>query len=209
MKAIDYWEQRHREYNKKYWITKPTIFAEQIINLLPKKGKLIDLGAGQSQDSCFFADNGFQVTSTDFAVNALDFSKRNLKDKNIDFQIVDLSKKLPFNNSSFDIVYSHLALHYFDNTTTKKLFDEINRILKTGGIFAALVNTINDPEVLQSKSIETEFFLSPVGIKKRFFSLSSFRQLIENKYQIIIFDENGKIYHDDNDNLIRFVGKKL
>lgn len=209
MKPENYWQEQHQKYAAKEWITKPTIFVEQIINILPKNGKLIDLGAGQGQDSRFFADHNFQVTSTDLTADALEISKSRLQNQKIDFQVVDLSKKLPFNNSSFDVVYSHLALHYFDQRTTINLFNEIHRILKKGGVFTAFVNTINDPEVLLSKQIETEFFLSPVGIKKRFFSLSSFRQLIENKYEIKIFDEKGKTYKDDIENLIRFVGKKL
>ncbi|MDD3998511.1 MAG: class I SAM-dependent methyltransferase [Candidatus Shapirobacteria bacterium] len=209
MKASEYWKIQHQKYSNQDWILKPSIFAKQIINLLSKKGNLIDLGAGQGQDSRFFADHNFQVTSTDFTVDALDISKSKSKNQNINFQIVDLSKKLPFDDSSFDIVYSHLALHYFDNKTTQKLFSEIYRILKKDGIFATLVNTINDSEVTESEKIEKEYFFSPVGIKKRFFSLSSFHQLIENRYKIIILDENGKTYKDDIENLIRFIGKKL
>jgi SAM-dependent methyltransferase len=209
MKPKDYWQKQHQKYSAYDWIAKPSIFAKQIINLLPKNGKLIDLGAGQGQDSRFFAGNNFQVTSTDFTIDALEISKSKSLNQNIDFQVVDLSKKLPLYDSSFDIVYSHLALHYFDGKTTKKLFDEINRILKKGGIFAAFVNTINDPEVTKSKKIEEEYFLSPVSIKKRFFSIEYFRQLIGNKYQIIILDENGETYKDAIKNLVRFVGKKI
>jgi ubiquinone/menaquinone biosynthesis C-methylase UbiE len=209
MKTHNYWLKQHQKYALTNWIIKPTIFAQQIINFLPKNGKLIDLGAGQGQDSCFFAQNNFEVTSTDFCQNALDISKKRNPNLKIDFQIVDLSRNLPFDNSSFDIVYSHMALHYFDKKITQKLFEEIYRILKNGGIFATLTNTINDPEVLNSNKIEDEYFFSPVGIKKRFFSINYFRKLIENKYNINILDEQGETYKDDNKNLIRFVGQKI
>jgi len=209
MENKEYWRKQHIKYSTYDWITKPTIFAEQILKLLPKNGKLIDLGAGQGQDSSFFAKNNFQVTSTDFTQDALDISKNRHHNLKINYKNVDLTKSLPFDDSSFDIVYSHLALHYFDGKTTKKLFDEIHRILKKGGIFAAFVNTINDPEVAKSKKIEEEYFLSPVGIKKRFFSLKYFRRLIGDEYQIIILDEKGETYKDIIKNLIRFVGKKI
>jgi len=209
MNPNKYWQEQHQKYTTKEWIIKPTIFAQQIINFLPKNGKIIDLGAGQGQDSQYFSQNNFKVISTDFCQNALDISKKRNSDLNIDFQIVDLSKKLPFTNLSFDIVYSHMALHYFDQQQTQQLFDEIHRILKKDGIFATLVNTINDPEVLKSIKIEDEYFLSPVGIKKRFFSIDYFNKLIENKYKIYILDEKGETYKDDNKNLIRFIGQKL
>lgn len=209
MEPSNYWQKQHQKYSTYDWITKPTIFAEQIVGLLPKNGKLIDLGAGQGQDSRFFAQNNFQVTSSDFTQDALDISKNRSDNLKIEYKNVDLTRTLPFDDSSFDIVYSHLALHYFDGETTKKIFDEIYRILKKDGIFAVFVNTINDPEVAESKKIEEEYFISPVGIKKRFFSIRYFRQLIGDKYQIKILDENGETYKDSIKNLIRFVGKKL
>jgi len=209
MRTHKYWQNQHQKYSTANWITKPTIFAQQIIKFFPKNGKIIDLGAGQGQDSHFFTKNNFQVTSTDFCQDALNISKNRSSDLNINFQNIDLTKKLPYADSSFDIAYSHLALHYFDQKDTKKLFKEIYRILKKDGIFATLVNTINDSEVIESNEIEKEYFLSPVGIKKRFFSINYFHQLIENQYKILVLDEKGETYKDENKNLIRFVGKKI
>jgi len=204
-----YWQEQHKKYAIKDWIVKPTLFAQKIINFLPKNGKLVDLGAGQGQDSLFFCQNNFKVTSTDFCQNAINISKDRNHCSNIDFQIVDLSKKMPFEDNSFDIVYSHMALHYFNHKETQKLFNEINRILKKDGIFATLANTINDPEVQNSQKIEGEYFLSPVGIKKRFFSIGYFNKLIEGKYKIYILNEKGETYKDENKNLIQFVGQKI
>ena len=209
MNPLEYWQKQHQKYLAYGWITKPTIFAKQIIKFLPKNGKIIELGAGQGQDSRFFSKYNYQVTSTDFTQSAIDISQKRSKDLKINYKNIDLSRPLPFGDSSFEIVYSHLSLHYFDNIFTNKLFDEIYRILKNGGILATLVNTINDPEVSESKKIEEEYFLSPVGIKKRFFSLESFHELIDKKYEIIILDENGETYKDRIKNLIRFVGKKI
>ena len=209
MRTTNYWQNQHQKYSIANWITKPTIFAQQTIGLFPKNGKLLELGAGQGQDSRFFNQNNFKVTSTDFCQNALNISQNRSPDLNIDFQNIDLTKKLPFADSSFDIIYSHLALHYFNQKDTQKLFKKIYRILKKDGIFATLVNTINDSEVIESKEIEKEYFLSPVGIKKRFFSINYFHQLIENQYNILILDEKGETYKDENKDLIRFVGKKI
>ena len=131
MNAKSYWNNKHLDYAKKDWIDKPTIFAQFVLGYLPKSGKLLELGAGHGQDSRFFTKKGFSVISTDFSETALKFIKEKSAKEGllIRTKLIDLSKKLPFENNSFDIVYAHLSLHYFDKTTTVELFNEIFRIL--------------------------------------------------------------------------------
>ena len=62
------------------------------------------------------------------------------KIKHCTFQVNDMNKKLPFKNSSFDMVVSSLAFHYVKNL--KGLYKEANRVLKKGGI---LVFTTGHP----------------------------------------------------------------
>ena len=89
-----------------------------------------------------------------FFREAVELSKQKVAPSTkITFEIVDLTKPLPFADQSFDAVYFHLALHYFDNQKTIEVFNEIHRVLKTGGVFAAFFNTINDPEVKQNLKI--------------------------------------------------------
>ncbi len=45
------WNQLHKQYKDTDWIDKPNIFATEIIQYLPRLGKLLDLGAGQGQDT--------------------------------------------------------------------------------------------------------------------------------------------------------------
>jgi SAM-dependent methyltransferase len=52
---------------------------------------------------------------------------------NSNFYVGDMSKKLKHDDSTFDVVYSSLAIHYIKNI--KKLFKEVNRVLKKDGIF--------------------------------------------------------------------------
>ena len=40
---VKYWTGGHKKYLTLDWIDKPTIFAKQIINYLPKKTNLLDL----------------------------------------------------------------------------------------------------------------------------------------------------------------------
>lgn len=60
-----YWNAALERYKTKEWVDKPTIFVEQIKEYLPESGALLELAAGQGQDSRYFARQGYDVTATD------------------------------------------------------------------------------------------------------------------------------------------------
>jgi ubiquinone/menaquinone biosynthesis C-methylase UbiE len=177
------------------------------------QGKLLDLGAGQGQDSRYFAQNGYAVLCTDFCEFALDLAQKKAQQNNlpIEFRTLDLRKPLSIASASFDIVYSHLALHYFDETTTQTLIAEIHRVLKKGGIFAVLLNNAADPEYLQPgyKQLQSHFYLAPWGETKRFFTVESLQAMTQDFFQHIVIDDKGKTVKDNEVPLIRFIGSCL
>jgi len=211
--AVEYWNINHKKDADTDWIAKPSIFAHWVINLFPHKGNLLDLGAGQGQDSRFFAQRGYNVTMTDISDVALDIAKQKLA-KSIHSRITirahDLTTPLPFPDNAFEIVYSHLALQYFDAKTTHMIFEEIYRILKPGGMAACLLNSIHDPDYHSGNEIEPGLIVIN-GIYKHYFSDATILPFI-NKFHVLVLDENGETYQDrgasNNKNLIRFVGKK-
>jgi SAM-dependent methyltransferase len=208
--SITYWQKAHTKYSAQDWITKPTIFATQAVNYFPKAGYILELGAGQGQDTIFFAQRGYRVTACDLSKFALDFAKKrlppNLNEK-VKFKILDLSNPLPFKSESFDVVYSHLALHYFDERRTQELFNEIHRVLKEGGVFATITNTVEDPEVSGLKEIGEDYYVTPEELKKRYFSVGSLTKLTAI-FQAILLDERGETHKDQIKTLIRYIGKK-
>lgn len=207
---ITYWQKVHTRYSNQNWINEPTVFAKQAIKYFPKTGLILDLGAGQCQDTFYFAKKGYKVVACDLSEFALNLAKQkmpfSLKDK-IEFKIIDFNKTLPFKPKSFDIVYSHLALHYFTEKRTQNLFDEIFKILKIGGIFATITNSIDDPEITEFKKIPEEYYSSPEGLKKRYFSLPSMAKFTQ-KFKTLLLDNQGETYKDRIKTLIRFIGKK-
>lgn len=210
MTDIDYWQKKHTKYANQEWILKPTIFATQVIKYFPKSGHILDLGAGQGQDTIFFAHKGYKVTACDFSEFALDLAKIRLPedlDNLVEFKVLDLAEILPLDKQSFDIVYSHLALHYFDQKRTQELFDEIYKILKPGGIFATITNTIDDPEIPEFTKLEDDYYVNPDGLKKSYFSVDSIRKLTK-KFKIILLDNKGSGHKETVNTLIRFIGQK-
>lgn len=207
----DEWNKLHKFYSNQDWIGKPNIFAEEVLEHFPKEGKVLCLGDGQGQDGRFFASKGYQVTSTDISEEALRINEGKIKEenlKNIKVEKLDLRDAFPYKNEEFDVVYAHLSLHYFTEVITRKIFKEIKRVLKRGGILAVFVNSISDPEFNTGKRIEQELF-EIEGMTKRFFSKYSMDYFTQD-FQIILLDDNGRTYKDEVKgvrNLVRFIGK--
>lgn len=197
------WNELHSHYQQQYWVEKPSLFAETALPYFPKHGKVLELGAGLGQDSVYFAAQGCEVVATDIETSALE--KRNITSLR-----ADLKEKFPFQDGSFDAVYAHLSLHYFDLETTHAIFQEIERVLKPGGVFAFLANSTDDPEYNTGEKLERDFFL--IGrVTKRYFSEASAREFARG-FQADLLDNLGQTYKDREkgiSHLIRFIGRKV
>jgi SAM-dependent methyltransferase len=203
--ADDFWTKLHDIYSKEDWIAKPSLFAEIVIDYLPESGSILELGAGLGQDSAYFADHGYAVTSTDLNVDQL----QKLAGDKFAVKAVDLREPLSFSAASFNVVYAHLSLHYFDHETTEKIFAEIYRVLKPNGILAFFTNSTSDPEYNTGQRVEDDYF-NTAGTLKRYFSVESAKQFAHS-FEPILADQNGETYKDSAKgihNLIRYIGRK-
>lgn len=205
------WDQLHANYSTQSWIDTPNIFAEEVLEYLPKDGTMLLLGDGLGQDGRFFATKGYRVVSTDISDRAIEANGEKAKLAqlpNYEVKRLDLLEPFPFDDASFDIVYAHLSIHYFDEKTTSRIFHEMKRVLKKGGILAIFTNSVSDPEFNTGKRLEQEFFEID-GVSKRYFSTYTMDYFARD-FQVILLDDNGKTYKDEAKgvhHLIRFVGR--
>ena len=206
------WSDKLNNYKEQPWIDRPSIFSEQAIEYFPHHGDVLELGAGLGQDSRFFAEAGYTVVATDISGPVLEIDKRKVSadiQERLQFQELDISKPFPIEDKSFDVVYAHLSLHYFNTPTTRQVFSEIKRVLKPGGTLAFLVNSVDDPEYGEGTFISEDYYLID-HMAKRYFSEDSVRDFVED-FDIELLDNHGETYKDRAKgvhNLIRFVGKK-
>jgi len=200
-----FWAKLHKLYSDKEWISKPSLFAETVKEYIPTSGKLLDLGAGLGQDSAYFTELGYEVTSTDLDIGHL----CKLAGDKFHIEEVDLRQPLPYSNESFDVVYAHLSLHYFDKQTTERIFEEIYRVLKLGGVFAFFTNSTDDPEFNTGKKLE-ENYLEIEGVAKRYLDVEAATNFAK-KFKPRLVDNDGETYKDSAKgihNLIRFIGTR-
>jgi SAM-dependent methyltransferase len=209
---LAWWNKKLEKYATEDWVGKPTIFAQWVIDYLPQKGKLLEVGAGHGQDSKYFATLGYEVTATDFADTAISYMKQKLDGfgDSLKIEQVDLSNPLHYGDNTFDVVYAHLSTHFFDDNKTGKLFSEFFRILKPGGILAILTNSVDDPEYGTGMKMGNDYFELSPGDVKHFFSVQTLEEKLK-MFEVVVLDNEGTSHKDSAKgvfNLIRFVGRK-
>lgn len=94
--------------------------------------KLLEIGAGMGTDLAQFAKHGANVTDYDLSITHLTLAQENFKLRGLkgDFHHGD-AEELPFENNTFDVVYSNGVIHHTPNT--EHVISEIYRVLKPGG----------------------------------------------------------------------------
>lgn len=140
---------------------------------------IIDLGCGFGNDTLYLKERGYDVISCDFSEEALK-ALGNFMD-NLNVKCFDLQDGLPFENDSARVIISDLSLHYFSWNDTKKILNEIKRVLMKDGMLLCRVNSSNDINYGAGQGIEIEEnFYDINGKLKRFFNEVQLRKIFED-----------------------------
>src|SRR3989344_5675814 len=157
MNQKEYWKT---EWNKREAGSENN-FARRIFSLIKSNHKkLLDLGCGDGRDSIYFAKKGLNVTSVDFSesgIKKLNEKIKRLGIKNINAVRADI-KKINFKDNSFDIIYAHLSLHYFDDKTTGKIFNNLYNILNFGGLIFIKCKSTEDSLCGQGEKVGEDMY---------------------------------------------------
>jgi len=141
-----------------------SLYAAETEKEFPRNSRVCDLGGGTGADSIYFAEKGHEVVLVDIADEPL--KKAEMRTKNLG--IADKLKtiqcdfsfgKLPFDDEFVDIVYSRLALHYFESKVLSRLCGEVYRILSKGGSTYLTLKSPDDAaemKFLSTTAIEQE-----------------------------------------------------
>jgi len=158
------------------------ITGEKIIlpTLKPQKtDKILDIGCGTGRVTRLISKKAKKVIGIDFSNEMIEIAKEKSKDiKNIEYQKVDITKKLPFKNNSFDKITAILVINHIKNAN--QLFKEIHRVLKKGGTL--LIDDFN-----------TEFKKPFKSRNENLLRKRADKQKVERKNKIIVGRGMGEI----------------
>jgi len=106
------------------------------IGYLLKNKKVLDIGCGIGRFTKFLQSRGAEVTGVDICQEMID---QNTECKTICTSL----DKLPFDDNSFDIIFSVWTLQYMNELELSVISKEISRVLKPGG-FVFIIEQMSD-----------------------------------------------------------------
>ena len=190
-----HWDKRWKDLGKQEHNT----FAYKIFNEYIKEMNtnisILDIGAGNGADTTYFYNLGFKnITAVDLSKSAIDSLKEKLPIKTLHENIRDIM----FKEKTFDIIYAHLSLHYFNDIETKAIFDKIISWLKPNGYFFVKCKSVHD-NLKNEKCVDKNMYQPEGGWARHLFSKKYMNEcfnLSKNSGSILFTDETSHKYHD-------------
>ena len=127
----------------KVYLTPTVIVPHEWLGDIKGK-KVLGLASGGGQQMPIFKALGAECTVLDYASKQIETENLIAEREGYDIEAIegDMTKKLPFENESFDLVFHPVSNCYVEDV--QHVFNEAYRVLKRGGIFlAGLGNEIN------------------------------------------------------------------
>lgn len=171
-----YWNKQYMANDNKrvtydLWLDK----YEHILNASTDTS-IIDLGCGLGNDTIYLYERRYNIISCDYSEEAL--KKLELFMEKPVTRLFDMKDGLPFESESAKVIIADLALHYFSWDETRKIVNEIKRVLKEDGFLLVRVNSVKDTNYGAGKGIEIEKnYYNIDGNLKRFFDKEHLEKL--------------------------------
>ena len=162
-----YWNKQYEEFGAvktDRWLLK---FEGLIAGC---QGPIIDLGCGSG-------NNVVTLLKWDKTVIPCDYSDVAIKNIRNNFPQIeeafcfDMTEGLPFTDNFTDLVIADLSLHYFSQSVTFKILNEIKRVLTPNGKLLFRVNSMNDVNYGAGvgQEVERHYYFTGESSYKRFF----------------------------------------
>jgi SAM-dependent methyltransferase len=210
---LTFWNSWHRKRGASGQDAVHRQLREIFLNGLSGPSEVLDLGCGQGHDLREMAESGHRVAGIDFSPVAIRHTRKRVfgwrysKRRRTDLLVHDITDRLPFEDGRFDGVYSHLALHYFHDDVTRRIFREIERVLKPGGLLVFSVKSIEDPYYNDGERLGEHIFCRK-GHVRHFFDEGYVKDLLDGWTMEATHSYHGHYACSEPSAFIRVVARK-
>jgi SAM-dependent methyltransferase len=190
----EFWDRWHRDHDHASHRQHAKEVRAEFQSALGDVGskRVLEIGCGQGRDAIAFAQAGLSVVALDHSSVAIERAKtsyNNLRRSMPDPEAIRVSwlqrdygeHGVFLDDKPFDAVFSHLSLHYFDDKTTRRLFEDIRLALRPGGLLFFTARSRDDALSKEGDPLDgDEDHRCHQGHVRRFFSEVYTRDLLSN-----------------------------
>lgn len=203
------WNKAHSEEKIHHYSKNPTDFALKVLSLTHPNSNILELGCGVGNDSITFANAGHEILATDLSEIAVKQNKERFGEvSNLHFEVLDMSQPFQLEAKTFDVVYARLSLHYFQDTITKRIFEDIHSVLKPGGLLCFMCKSTNDVLYGKGDKIEDDMFENE-GHVRHFFSKEYANECLGDKFKIVELEEKTELLYGKTSSFIEVIAQNL
>ena len=125
---------------------------------------VLDVGCGTGEKDVLFARAGLEVFGFDAGEFCIEIANRHREEESpevkerLQFCLADAREKWPYLDGAFSTVFSSDVLEHLPAECNTHFFNEVNRVLKSGGMFLVILpegTAFGDPTHLQRFSVES------------------------------------------------------
>ncbi len=132
-KTIDTYNKMAKEYDEEtigFWKEFPDTIITKFCEKMEGDKKVLDIGSGPGRDGLLLKERGLDVVCLDASSEMVKLCENKGLDS-IEGDFLDL----PFEDSTFDGVWSYTSLLHVQKKEMNKALSEVRRVLKKDGIF--------------------------------------------------------------------------
>ena len=201
LKKLGYWNNLYTKDD--YFGTGQTILADLAKSIIEqhKIKNLLEIGCGQGRDSLFFATFMDSVTSFDISEKAIKYVEKIKNEKNLlnlELFVHDIRKPLDFPKRKFKMIYSNLALQFFNELQLENIFENIFNIMEKDSYFLFSTKKPGDKYHNFGKKLTNHSF-EHKNITRFFFDKEKLENILQKKFSIISFEDDC---HTNPDNTV-------
>lgn len=194
---INWWERNYKlkEKNKSFLVYPDEDLVRIVKKFFIPAGvkNVLDLGCGSGRHCMMMLAEGLSVIGIDSSETSIQNARKMISpsvNEDNRFLVQDISNNLPFEDKSIDGVVCWGVLHYLTQDKAKTVLDEVNRILKPGGLFTLTLRSTEDSECKSKEitDIQTSYALESTGLNFRYYTQ-------ENVFNFLSSFENIKCAH--------------
>ena len=150
--------------------------------------QVLEVGCGQGREAISLAHRGFAVSAFDHSEVAISIARENAMKagRKVAFIEHDTTRPFPYASDSFGGAFAHLSLHYFDDSVTETIFNELQRVLVSGGVLFFTVRSTRDPLYGRGENLGENIFCLR-GHIRHFFDISYINDAL-SKWDIRLLD---------------------